>query len=184
MRDWKNVHLNLVEFNPFTPKLKIKVYSPNIGEIEKSGNEKLDSIIIFHLSKLWKAKFSLLWDVIFLVRLQGKFDNDHSLFLISTWSSEGLPSSNGCCWAEAQTGSSNQTTIWTGYRECGRQWTVHWNGEWWVPWMWQCHSHLLLLILVRDVEVPSTKLWVSKHFSTTSASWHHSCQSLSLVFSC
>ena len=34
--------------------------------------------IIFHLSKLWKAKFSLLCDVIFLVRLQGKFDIDHS----------------------------------------------------------------------------------------------------------
>ena len=34
--------------------------------------------IIFHLSKLWKAKFSLLCDVIFLVRLQGNFDIDHS----------------------------------------------------------------------------------------------------------
>ena len=34
--------------------------------------------IIFHLSKLWKAKFSLLCDVIFLVRLEGKFDIDHS----------------------------------------------------------------------------------------------------------
>ena len=35
-------------------------------------------IIIFHLSKLWKAKFSIQCDVIFLVRLQGKFDIDHS----------------------------------------------------------------------------------------------------------
>ena len=34
--------------------------------------------IIFHLSKLWKAKFSLLCDVIFLVGLEGKFDIDHS----------------------------------------------------------------------------------------------------------
>ena len=32
--------------------------------------------IIFHLSKLWKAKFSLLCDVIFLLRLQGNFDID------------------------------------------------------------------------------------------------------------
>ena len=34
--------------------------------------------IIFHLSKLWKAKFSLLCDVVFLVGLEGKFDIDHS----------------------------------------------------------------------------------------------------------
>ena len=38
----------------------------------------IGSIIIFHLSKLWKAKFSILCDVIFLVRLKGKFDIDHS----------------------------------------------------------------------------------------------------------
>ena len=41
--------------------------------------------IIFHLSKLWKANFSLLCDVIFLVRLQGNFDIDHS----QEW--KGLP---------------------------------------------------------------------------------------------
>ena len=34
-------------------------------------------MIIFHLSKLWKAQFSILCDVIFLVRLQEKFDIDH-----------------------------------------------------------------------------------------------------------
>ena len=34
--------------------------------------------IIFHLSKLWKAKFSLLCDVIFQEGLEGKFDIDHS----------------------------------------------------------------------------------------------------------
>ena len=39
---------------------------------------RIRSIIIFHLSKLWKVKFSLLCDVIFLVRLQEKFDVDHS----------------------------------------------------------------------------------------------------------
>ena len=35
-------------------------------------------MIIFYLSKLWKAKFFILCDVIFLVGLQGKFLNDHS----------------------------------------------------------------------------------------------------------
>ena len=34
--------------------------------------------INFHLNKLSKAKFSTLCDVIFLVRLQGKFEIDHS----------------------------------------------------------------------------------------------------------
>ena len=33
---------------------------------------------LFHLSKLWKAKFSILCDVIFLVRLQENFGIDHS----------------------------------------------------------------------------------------------------------
>ena len=56
-----------------------KLHSPNlpkekcIGEVMRIG-----SIIIFHLSKLWKAKFLILFDVIFLVRLQSKFDIDHS----------------------------------------------------------------------------------------------------------
>ena len=59
--------------------LSLKVYSPNllkrkcISEVARIG-----SIIIFHLSKLWKAKFSILFDVIFLLRLQGKFDIDQS----------------------------------------------------------------------------------------------------------
>ena len=35
---------------------------------------RIDSIIIPHLSKLWKAKFSILCNGTFLVRLQGKFD--------------------------------------------------------------------------------------------------------------
>ena len=37
----------------------------------------IGSIIIFHLSKLWKAKFFVLCDVIFLARLQGKFEIYH-----------------------------------------------------------------------------------------------------------
>ena len=39
---------------------------------------RIGRIIIFHLSKLLKAKFSILCEVIFLVRLQGKFDIDLS----------------------------------------------------------------------------------------------------------
>ena len=38
---------------------------------------RIDSIIIFRLSKLWKAKFFILCDAIFLVRMQGKFEIDH-----------------------------------------------------------------------------------------------------------
>ena len=57
-----------------------KVHSPNllkkkcIGEVVGIG-----CLIIFHLSKLWKAKFFILCDVIFLVRLTEKFDIDHWL---------------------------------------------------------------------------------------------------------
>ena len=44
-----------------------------IHEVARIGH-----IVISHQSKLWKAKFSILCDVIFLVRLQGKFDIEHS----------------------------------------------------------------------------------------------------------
>ena len=37
---------------------------------------RIGSIIIFHLSELWKAKFFILCDVIFLMRLQGEFEID------------------------------------------------------------------------------------------------------------
>ena len=39
---------------------------------------RIGSIIISHLSKRWKAKFFTLCDVISLVKLQGKFEVDHS----------------------------------------------------------------------------------------------------------
>ena len=42
-----------------------------------SGELRIGSIIIFHLSKLWKAKFFVLCDVL-MVRLQGKFKIDHT----------------------------------------------------------------------------------------------------------
>ena len=38
---------------------------------------RIGSIIIFHICKLWKGKFFILCDVIFLVRPQGKFEVDH-----------------------------------------------------------------------------------------------------------
>ena len=38
---------------------------------------RIGSVISSHLSKLCKAKFSILCDVIFLMRLQEKFDIDH-----------------------------------------------------------------------------------------------------------
>ena len=54
------------------------VHSPNVSNRECICDLlRIGSIIIFHLSKLWKAKFFILCNVIFLVRLQGKFDIDH-----------------------------------------------------------------------------------------------------------
>ena len=44
---------------------------------------RIGSIIIFHHSKLSKAKFFMLCDVIFLVRQQEKFKIDHSWFCIA-----------------------------------------------------------------------------------------------------
>ena len=65
-------------FNLFTPKLN--EYILPTFSMRKCMSEVVifGSVIIFHLSKLGKSKFSILCDVIFLVRLQGKFDIDHS----------------------------------------------------------------------------------------------------------
>ena len=38
---------------------------------------RIGSIIVFHLRKLWKAKFFILCDVIFLERVQKKFEIAH-----------------------------------------------------------------------------------------------------------
>ena len=55
------------------------MYSPNLSKSDcMSDVARICSIITFHLSKLSKVKFSILCDVIFLVRLQGNFDIDHS----------------------------------------------------------------------------------------------------------
>ena len=55
--------------NPFTPKFKKYVLPTFGGEICEVV--RICSIFIFHVSKLWKAKFFILCGVIFLVRLQG-----------------------------------------------------------------------------------------------------------------
>ena len=69
---------NLTDFNPFHSWAQ-KVYSPNLSKSDcMSDVARICSIITFHLSKLWKVKLSILCDVIFLVRLQGNFDIDHS----------------------------------------------------------------------------------------------------------
>ena len=62
---------------PFRSQVQ-KVHSPNIPR-EKCISEvvRIGSIISFQLNKLRKAKFSILCDVIFLVRLQGNFEIDH-----------------------------------------------------------------------------------------------------------
>ena len=63
----------------FSEPFKEKMY---ISEVLRIG-----SAIIFHLSELWKAKFSILCDVLLLVRLQEKVDIDYTctrLTLIQT----------------------------------------------------------------------------------------------------
>ena len=59
-----------------------------ISEVVRIGR-----IIIFYLSKRWKAMFSILCDVIFLVRLQWKFEIDHWLGgeVTGTGKQEGIP---------------------------------------------------------------------------------------------
>ena len=56
--------------NPFTPKFKRYILPTR--NVQVSEVVRIGSIIIFHLSKLWIAKFFILCDVIFLVRLAGE----------------------------------------------------------------------------------------------------------------
>ena len=56
-----------------------RVHSPNLQKRECIRDVlRIGSIIIFDLCKLSKAKFFILCDVIFLVRLREKFGIDHS----------------------------------------------------------------------------------------------------------
>ena len=66
------------DINPFTPIRSKRTFSQPFQEKCTGKVVRVDGVIIFHLSKLWKAKFSILCYVIFLVRLQGKFEVDHS----------------------------------------------------------------------------------------------------------
>ena len=81
----KRIRLSTQKHSPFHSQVQ-KIHSPNlpkekcISEVVRTGTR-----IIFHLSKLWKAKLSILCDVIFLVRLQGKLEIDHS------WEWKGWP---------------------------------------------------------------------------------------------
>ena len=73
-----NFRLSELLLNPSTPKFKI-VHSPSLRKGKRiSEVVRIGSIIIFHWSKLWKVKFFMLCDVIFLVRLQRKFEIDQS----------------------------------------------------------------------------------------------------------
>ena len=63
--------------NHFTLKLKKYIIPTCVGEVATIGGT-----VIFHLSKLWKGTFSILCNVIFLVRLQGNFDIDHSYCML------------------------------------------------------------------------------------------------------
>ena len=53
-----------------------KIHSRDLLAEDKCVSEamRIGCIIIFHLGKLWKATFFILCDVIFLLRLQGKFE--------------------------------------------------------------------------------------------------------------
>ena len=48
------------------------------SQTSKENMYVMTIILIFNLSKLWKATFFILCDVIFMVRLQEKFEIDHS----------------------------------------------------------------------------------------------------------
>ena len=78
----KLIQLYAVEYQNLTLWLSISKSTfsqPSYKENCISEVVWIGVIIIFHLSKLWKTKLSILCDVIFLVRLQEKFEIE-SLF--------------------------------------------------------------------------------------------------------
>ena len=74
-RAWPDTVTNTLTLSLLSSK---STFSQPFKEKCVSEVVRICSIIIFHLSKLWKVKFSILCGVIFMVRLQGKFDIDHS----------------------------------------------------------------------------------------------------------
>ena len=83
MVDWWKIsntfHLELT-FSLSSSKSTFSEPSKCICKVMRTG-----SIIIFQMSKLWEAKFSILCDVIFPVKLQGKFEIDHSSWEWKRW---------------------------------------------------------------------------------------------------
>ena len=78
MEDDYTTHSLYISLWPFHSQVQ-KVHSSNpFKEKCISGVVRIGSIIIFHLSQLLKAKFSILCDVVFLVSLQEKFQLHHS----------------------------------------------------------------------------------------------------------
>ena len=74
----KEIDLLKVRYHILVMKSEFILYMHQYHEVVRFS---IWTLIIFNLSKWWKAKFSILCDAIFLVRLQGKFDIDHS----SSW---------------------------------------------------------------------------------------------------
>ena len=64
--------------NFFTPNFKDYILPTFKKRCIRDAVVRIGSITIFHLSKLWKAKFLILCDVIFLVRPQDKFEINQS----------------------------------------------------------------------------------------------------------
>ena len=113
--------------SPFSQPFKEKC----ISEVARIG-----SIIIFHLRKLWKAKFSILCDVIFLVRLQEKLEIDHS------WEFKGQEGRNQRHsrkfrnqWMRL---SERDRLKWTACRRCMTH-PLKWRH---FSWPARCHGHV------------------------------------------
>ena len=81
---WTTVNRPLADWCPTYQPLTLSLPSSNSTFSQPSKEKcmsdvvRIGSIIICQHSKLWTAKFFILCGVIFLVRLQGKFDIDHS----------------------------------------------------------------------------------------------------------
>ena len=88
-----------VAAHPFTPKLK------RMSDVVRIG-----SIIISDSTKLCKATFLILCDVIFLVRLKGKFELDH--WLGSERPNPFTPKSDQCQISPAASPELLHHTIW------------------------------------------------------------------------
>ena len=106
---------------------------------------------IFHLIKLWKAKFFILCDLIFLVRLQRKYEIDHS------W--EWNPLMLGCGVVRIERGkTATMDTTFLGYKYKCARFHLHYHPEVYfchlqiegmahVSLYVQAHSEIVLILL-------------------------------------